>query len=354
MTLSRIFRFFLAQMTYRKITKATIFIILVLLPAACDSKKEFFISGTTMGTQYHIKIVSCFFVNQTALKQNIDKRLDEINQSMSTYIKNSEISKFNALHNTEKFYISEDFFNVMRTAKHLHKLTDGAWDGAIMPLVNLWGFGFNKRKNIPSQEQIDKLLPEIGFNNIEISEKRYLRKKQPFILLDLASIAKGYAVDQLAILIRKNKINNFTVEIGGEVYVSGIRKDGNFWQIGINAPTKDASYDQVRKTLKLHNKALATSGDYKKFFKANDRYYSHILNPITGYPVDNNMASVSIIADTCAFADGLATAIMVLGKKKGIALVNKLDNVECLIIVRQKENMFADFYSKGFETINDR
>jgi thiamine biosynthesis lipoprotein len=288
----------------KKCINTTLLIFFVFL-AGCGFQKQVSFSGKTMGTTYHITVVTGLFKNTKALKDKIDMRLDEINKSMSTFRKDSEISKFNALNQTgKKFYISDDFFNVMTVAQHIYNLTGGAWDGTIEPLVTLWGFGNpENKKRIPSKSEIDELLADIGFNNIEISANHYLVKRKAFISLDFASIAKGYGVDQVAALIRTNQIKNFLVEIGGEVFAAGFRKDGKKWKI---------------------------------------------LDPRNGYPINNGVVSISIVADTCTFADGLATAVMVLGHKKGLELVNNLDNTECLIVVRAHDGTLTDCYSKGF------
>ena len=340
----------LADLLLRKHLKTAFLIFFILLFVGCGFQKQVSLSGKTMGTTYHITVVTGFLKNTKALKDKIDMRLDEINKSMSTYRKDSEISRFNALKQTgEKFYISNDFFNVMTVAQNLYKLTGGAWDGTIEPLVNIWGFGYSEhKKRIPSKLEIDALLADIGFNNIEISANRYLVKRKAFISLDFASIAKGYGVDQIAALIRTNQIKNFLVEIGGEVFAAGFRKDGKNWKIGINRPEKNTPFDQVYKVLYLQDKGFATSGDYRNYFECEGKRFSHILDPRNGYPINNGVVSVSIVADTCTFADGLATAIMVLGHKKGLELVNSLDNTECLIVVRADDGTLTDYYSKGF------
>ena len=333
----------------KKCINTTLLIFFVFL-AGCGFQKQVSFSGQTMGTIYHITVVTGFFENTKGLKNKIDMRLEEINKSMSTYRKDSEISRFNALKQTgEKFYISNDFFNVMTVAQNLYKLTGGAWDGTIEPLVNIWGFGNSEnKKRIPSKLEIDALLADIGFNNIEISANRYLVKRKAFISLDFASIAKGYGVDQVAAIIKMDGIKKFLVEIGGEVFAAGFRKDGKKWQIGINNPLKDSPFDQVYKAVSIQDKAFATSGDYRNYFEFEGKRFSHILDPRNGYPINNGVVSVSIVADTCTFADGLATAVMVLGHKKGLELVNSLDNTECLIVVRADDGTLTDYYSKGF------
>ena len=334
----------------KKICLIVISITFAFLAASCDGKQETLISGETMGTTYHIKVVAGTSKNISNLKDKIDQRLGQINQSMSTWIKDSEISRFNDLKKAgEKIEVSDDFVQVMIVAEDLYRLTAGAWDGTVNPLVNLWGFGNTGMTNtIPPPEVITRLVSDLGFNYIQIIETRYLSKKKGSISLDLASIAKGYAVDKIAELIEQKGIKNFLVEIGGEVYAAGSRLDGQPWKIGINTPRPDAPHDQVYKAITIKNKAFATSGDYRNFFEINGKRYSHIIDPRTGYPVDNGMVSVSVIADTCTFADGFATALMVMGLEKGLALVNRLDRVESLIIVRNKEQKLVDYYSKGF------
>ena len=331
------------------IIKALLLILFLIFSSSCGFQKEVQLSGKTMGTTYQIDLVVGLLNNPKSLHQAIELRLEEINRSMSTYLKDSEISQFNAFKRIdEKFNISDDFYNVLTVAKHLYILTEGAWDGTIKPLVNLWGFGNAEIKNrIPDEQEINAMLQHIGFNHIDISTDRYLVKRKIPLALDLGSIAKGYAVDQIAMLIRKNKITDFLVEIGGDGFASGIRKDGKQWRVGINVPKKDAYLNQVYKVFALQNKAFATSGDYRNYFEIDDKRFSHILDPRNGYPITNRVASVSILADSCTFADALATALMVLGPDKGLELVNRLDHTECLIVVQKIDGTLIDFYSKG-------
>ncbi len=323
------------------------------LLSGCLLKREIVITGRTMGTTYTVKIVAHVFKNTDLLKKKIDERLKEINQSMSTYLPDSEISRFNALHRIdEKFEVSEDFLHVMIVAADLYNKTGGAWDGTVKPLVNLWGFGNAQQKNtVPSIEEIDLLKRNIGFHLIRLSEEGYLFKRHAKVTLDLASIAKGFGVDQIAELLRAEGVANFLVEIGGEIYAAGQRRDKRAWRVGINQPRKAAAMHAVHKVIDLQNKALATSGDYRNFFEIDGRRYSHVLDPKTGYPVSNGVVSVSIVADTCTFADGLATAVMVMGHEKGLALVKRLSGAECLIVVRESTGELVDYYSEGFTRI---
>ncbi len=332
-----------------KYSKIIVILFFVLVSVGCSFKKETLYSGKTMGTTYNIKVVTWFFNTHESLKSKIDIRLNEIESRMSTYKKTSEISKFNEDHSGNLFPVSDDFIQLMTVAAKIYILTEGAWDGTINPVVDLWGFGGkSSKKKIPAKEKIEEHMKDVGFHNIEIAKNKYLVKKNPLVSLDLASIAKGYAVDQIAQLIVENSIENFLVEIGGEVYATGLRKDGKNWRIGVNLPKSGSSLDQVYKVVTLQTRALATSGDYRNFFEAGQKRYSHVIDPATGFPVNNGVVSVSVIAPSCVFADGLATAVMVMGQKKGLELVNKLKNIECLVVVQEDNNNLVDYVSKGF------
>jgi len=329
-----------------------LFVLLFLIFAAgCPAKKEVSFSGRTMGTLYSIKIITGYFESVDGLKKEIDDRLDEINRSMSVYIKDSEISLFNQSPPLKPLVASKDFLTVIKTARTLYIQTEGSWDGTVGPLVDLWGFGTaGHDRQIPPEEEIKRLLLETGFDNIEVIENKYLSKKKSGISLDLGSIAKGYGVDQIAKLIRGKGIKNYLVEIGGEVYAEGYRQDGGKWRIGINKPEKGSPFNAIYKIVSLRNKAMATSGDYRNFFEKNGKIYSHVIDPKTGYPVSNQVVSVSIIADSCTYADGLATAVMVMGPQKGIDLIDRLDNIEGLIIVMENDGRLTDHLSKGFKS----
>jgi thiamine biosynthesis lipoprotein len=320
----------------------------------CSTRKETIFSGHTMGTTYRVKVVGGYFQRTGGLQAKIDRRLKAINQSMSTYIADSEISQFNGLKKADtRFEVSNDFLQVMRVAANIYRLSDGAWDATVDPLVNLWGFGpKDAGGTIPNNQLIVKLIKNVGFDFIQMLDDRYLLKTNPSVTLDLGSIAKGFGVDQIAELIRTEGFKDFLVEIGGEVYAAGFRKDGRPWRVGVNRPQKDAPVNQVYKVVPLTDKAMATSGDYRSFFEINGQRYSHVIDPRTGRPVANGVVSASVMADNCTFADGLATAMMVMGHANGLALVDRLDGVECFIVVRQADNTLRDYYSKGFATEN--
>ena len=340
------------MLKFRYSALSLMILLLMLLSSACSGagKKEVLIQGNTMGTTFHITVVTD--TDTTDLERRINQRLVEINKSMSTYDPESEISRFNRMTEAGRpFPVSEDFLRVMTAAGELYDLTGGAWDGTVNPLVNLWGFGSRKvTPRVPAQKDIDALLPEVGFKYITVSQDGVLGKTLGTVSVDLASIAKGYGVDQVAALISAAGIDHFLVEIGGEIYARGQRPDGKPWRIGINTPKPMSGATEVYKVVAISDRAFATSGDYRNFFVADGRRYSHVLDPRTGRAVENGVVSATVIAPTCTFADGLATALMVMGPEKGLALVNRLPDVECLIIVEDAGGTLAEHPSRGFRT----
>ena len=313
-------------------------------------KKDVFITGKTMGTVYHITVVTGYLSGTGDIEQQIARRLEAVNRSMSTYRPDSEISRFNAIDNTEKpFCASPDFASVLSVAGDLYRISGGAWDGTVAPLVKLWGFGGSSgTPSVPAREEIDRIKSAVGFDKIDITDAGCLAKRRPDVTLDLGSIAKGYGVDAVAALIRKAGFENFLVEIGGEVAARGVRRDGKPWRVGINTPSADAAFNSVYMALDLHNRAMATSGSYRHFFEIDGRVFSHVLDPRTGRPVQNGVVSASILAPDCTLADGLATAVMVLGPEKGLSLVEGLKGVEGMVIVRDAEGRLSDHFSSGF------
>ena len=328
-------------------------VLLLLILNGCSVEKEVVFDGATMGTTYQVKIVAGYFKNTSGLKKKIDNRLQAINQSMSTYLPDSEISRFNAIRDTRgKLAVSDDFLQVMRAARDIYEKTGGAWDGTVKPLLNLWGFGNTQQTHrVPDDAEIGKQMRGVGFQHIRIFPEGYLQKKKNSLTLDLASIAKGYAVDQVSALLQTSGMENFLVEIGGEVFAAGFRKDGQPWRVGINRPSTSASTTEVYRVVPLHNRAMATSGDYRNYFEDKGKRFSHIIDPRTGYPVNNGVVSVSIVADSCMFADGLATAIMVMGREHGMTLINSLKDVEGFIIVRESDDTYAHYMSEAFRTL---
>lgn len=327
--------------------------LLILAAGGCSLKKEVEISGRTMGTTYHIKVVTGFFSRPAGLEEKIERTLKAVNQSMSVHMPGSEISRFNAIGSPDQpFEASEGFWSVMNVAEKIYHQTGGAWDGTVFPLIRLWKFNTGAQQyRVPAPEEIAALLPRVGFRHIRFQDGRRLSKQIIPLSVDLSSIAKGYGVDQVADLLRAEGFQDFLVEIGGEVYASGRRKDGGRWRVGINVPQKDAPLDAVYHAVSLENQALATSGNYRNFFETDGKRYSHVFDPRTGYPVSNGVVSVSIVAGSCTLADGLATGVMVMGAEKGLALIRRWGEVEGMIVTQSTDGALTDHMSEGFRIL---
>ena len=337
--------------TRRRRDYALIFLmfISVFVVSACGSDRRISFSGKTMGTTYHITVIAPAITSAGRLQKKVDRRLAEINNSMSTYIEASEISRFNAFNKADHpFAVSDDFINVLKVGEKIYSLTGGAWDATVWPLVKLWGFHLPaEQRRIPAPEQVADVLTCVGYDKIQLAPGAVI-KKTPCVTLDLGSIAKGFGVDQIAALLKENGMTNFIVEIGGEIVASGTKENGADWNIGINLPEAYAPVDEVRRTLMLTDRAVATSGDYRNFFMVGDKRYCHVMDPRTGYPVETSVVSASVVSESCTFADGLATALMIMAPEKSLSLVNALKKTECLITVREADGRLKDYYSKGF------
>ena len=345
-----------AGLSKNQILRAVLFsFIFILISVNCEARREHLFTGRTMGTTYQVKVITGRYEPIEGLADKIGNRLQEINRSMSTYIEDSEISRFNRFDEVnEPFAVSEDFLSVMRAGEEIFELSGGAWDATVAPLVDLWGFGpSGKQPAVPPAAKLKSILAAVGFNRITITPSGHLIKKAAGTTLDFGSIAKGFGVDQLAVLLRSRGHHNFLVEIGGEVVASGARTDGQPWRIGINTPRPGASEDAVYKAVSLEDAAFATSGDYRNFFVIDGVRYSHVIDPRTGYPVANGVVSASIIAPNCTFADGLATAVMVMGAEKGMALIDRLEAVEGMIVVAGPDGSLTDHFSRGLATIKN-
>jgi len=304
-----------------------------------------------MGTTYNIKIIkNSNNVNFNSIQFGIDSVLIEVNKLFSTYIPESEISKFNV--SKKEFEISDEFKHLFLHSDEINKNTNGAFDPTIHPLVKLWGFG-NKGKidKLPDSDIINNILENIGFNEIELIQNKLI-KSNPNIELDFSAIAKGYGVDVVSNFLVSNDIKNFMVEIGGEVFCKG-NKFGQEWKIGLQNPFFSNNNESVLKIISLKNVAMATSGSYRNYFEFDGVQFSHTINPSTGYPIKHDAVSVSVIANDCATADAYATALMVLGVDKGIELINKNKSLEAVFIKGNEEN-FKLILSKNMgELFND-
>ncbi|WMY97397.1 MAG: FAD:protein FMN transferase [Arsenophonus sp.] len=283
------------------------------------------IRGKTMGTYYVIQYIDEYHIkNIKQLHNEIDLLLIKINDQMSTYLQKSEISQFNQFKKINvPFLVSDSVIEIIKKSKKIYNLTNGALDISIGSIVNLWGFSSNERGNnfIPSKEMIKIHKNWSNMNNFFVY-KNCLIKKKSQLCLDFSAIAKGYAVDLISKFFISQKIKNYIINIGGEIYISGFIKKNIPWNVQIFWPDKKKERYFVIESTK--NIAIATSGTYLNFFKTKKDIYSHIIDPKTGFPISHNLISVTVIQDDCTTADGFATAFLVIGEDKAMKLANFL------------------------------
>ena len=315
---------------------------LLALTSGCQQGKPaetLRLSGQTMGTTWSVVMLpNSDGTDVVALQQLLQERLDRINSLMSTYDPESEVSRFNSQTSTDWFAISEETAQVIELSLDISRLTGGAFDISVGPLVELWGFGATVRGiNIPTEEQISAHLARVGYENIRLRRAPAAVSKQiPELHIDLSAIAKGYAVDALAVILEQQGISNYLVEIGGELQISGHRGDGTAWQIAIEKPLDDAR--EVATIFPLTDTALATSGNYRSFYLENGQRYAHTLDPVSGKPTRHKLASVTVLDQTSARADALATALMVMGEEKGRLFCEK-NRIAAYFLIHDKDSL---------------
>lgn len=294
------------------------------------------LTGATMGTTYSVKIFDPPKFDDD-IQFDIDAELRRINDQMSTYLKTSEISRFNQSDSTDWFEVSQQFASVVAYALSVSEQTGGAFDVTINPLVNAWSFGPDERsKTIPSDAKIEKLKQVIGYRKLNVrTDPPALKKSQPELTIDLSAIAKGHGVDRVVEFLNHQGAENVFVEIGGEVRVSG-DKAGQWWKVGIQVPDSDTTQVMIAHSLNTgggNDQSMATSGDYRNFFEVDGVRYSHTIDPRTARPIEHDLASVSVVASTCMQADAWATAINVLGTESGLAIA-KEQKLDVLLVKR--------------------
>ena len=302
---------------------------------------QFIFSGHTMGTTYEVKIdKDASLNNQDFLKEGVDSILNHINQSMSTYIPDSEISFINEF-DGPSIIVSDSFSEVLSVSIYYNRITKGAFDVTVKPLLRLWGFRGSPITERPNKRKIENVMQYVGSDKFFYdAENKLLVKHHPKVQFDFGAIAKGYAVDQISSYLQNLGYNKHYVEIGGEISCKGKK-----WYIGIAYPEPNSN--QGYKTIVLFNHAVATSGTYNQSFEIDNFKYSHIFDSRVGEPSKNNIVSVTVISDKCIYSDALATSLKVLNKEKGIQLIDSIEGVECMFIVKEEEEL-KNYYSKNF------
>jgi FAD:protein FMN transferase len=318
-----------------------------------SSKKPYLsIQGKTMGTTYNITYENIINKN---LKGEIDSFLVDFNKSLSTYDPTSTISKFNSSTGNFCYAMTEDKYLLESLSKALQisEETDGAFDPTVMPLVNYWGFGYKEKKMVekPNQNTIDSLLNLVGYKKVgvlNINDSICISRDVPNMSIDLSASAPGHAVDLVAVILASYGIENYMVEIGGELITKGVNDRNMYWTIGISKPEKGASTQEILLPVMLKNKALATSGNYRNYYENGKVTYAHIIDPKTGDSRPTDILSSTIIADDCLTADAYATACMVKGLEKAKLLVNNKPDIDACFIYLDGDKNFKYFYTKGF------
>ncbi len=318
--------------------------------------------GTTMGTYYAVKIAARGLTEErlAELQAKIEGELEDVNSKMSTYVDDSELSRFNRYRETTPFPVSPETLEVVSAALEVARLTGGAYDITIGPLVNAWGFGAGADLLDLSDHDIRRLVDSVGYAKLGLDPvASALRKQRPDLSCDLSSIAKGYAVDRVWEALVAAGLPNVWVEVGGEVRAAGNNSEGRVWRLGIERPVLEArAVSQSRRggglqrILPLSDAAVATSGDYRNYRERGGVRISHIIDPRSGLPVDHRLASVSVVHQRCMIADALATALMVLGPEEGLELALRED-LAVLFLVRDGE-AFSEMMTPGFEQLSRR
>ena len=320
---------------------ASLFII-----SGCDKPVEqIHLYGPTMGTTYNVKYLPQKDApSREQFQREIDRLLEEVNDQMSTYRKDSELSRFNQSRSSDSFTVSSQTATVVKEAIRLNALTMGALDVTVGPLVNLWGFGPEARPSVvPSDTELAERKAMTGIEHLKV-EGNSLQKDLPNLYVDLSTIAKGWGVDVVADYIQSQGIKNYMVEVGGEIRLKGHNREGVPWRIAIEKP--DVNQRAVQEIIEPGNMALATSGDYRNYFEREGIRYSHIIDPRTGRPIHNKVVSVTVLDKSCMTADGLATGLMVLGEEKGMQVAEK-ENIPVLMIVKTDDG-FKEFTSSAY------
>lgn len=310
-----------------------------LLLGGCDRAAQVHtLSGPTMGTTWTVRLGDLpAGATLPGLRDEVEALLDEVNAQMSTYREDSDISRFNRADAGEWLDMPEGFARVVEAALALARETGGGYDPTVGPLVNLWGFGpEGHREQAPDESAIASIRARVGWQRLRFDPARRALLQPGAAYLDLSSIAKGYAVDRIAEHLASRGVGAFLVDIGGDMRLRGRKPDGSAWRVAIERPTPGTR--DVQTIIEPGDRAVATSGSYRNFFRDQGREFSHTIDPRTGYPVRHELVSVTVIASTCMQADALATALTVLGPEEGYAFA-RTRGLAVLFLMREGERI---------------
>ena len=298
--------------------------------------------GLIFGTMFSIT-----YQHDKSLRTEIDKELERFDASLSMFNDSSIISRINR---NEDITADSLFTKVFRQAMRISEATNGSLDITVAPLVNAWGFGFTENIS-PTSDKIDSLLQIVGWQKVQLTNEGKVIKEDPRIMLDCSAIAKGYAVDVIAALLKSKGVQNYMVDIGGEVNVAGVNPSGGMWRIGINKPEDDplSRNQRLQSILEVSGVGIATSGNYRNFYYKDGMKYAHTIDPKTGYPVQHSILSSTVIAKDCMTADAYSTAFMVMGLEKAKALVESHPEIEAYFIFSDEKGEFQTYMTDGMK-----
>ena len=332
----------------------SLLLFISLLFTSCSVKEEnslVTLRSEAQGTTYSIKYIEKDAVN---FQIEIDSILKNIDNSLSTYIPASIISRVNQ--GDSNVVLDKYFIDVFRKSLEVAERTEGAFDPTVAPLVNAWGFGFTQGASEVDSAIIDSIMNYVNYKFVLLGNNK-ITKDKPGIMVDFNAIAQGYTVDVLADFLESKKIDNYMIELGGEIKAKGKSipplggRKGGWWKIGIDKPLENIDEREIEAIIELKNKALATSGSYRKFYEKDGIKYSHTIDPKTGYPVQHSLLSATVVANDCMTADAYATAFMVMGMEKSRAFLkeNKDLDLDVYFIYSTEAGEWTTYYSEGLE-----
>ena len=339
----------------------SIFCVTAALGGSCRARGprllQYEFTGPTMGTTYNVKVVSPGPLiaqdEQGRIENAVQDELDRVNGMMSTFQPDSELSRFNQSVETTPFAVSPETAEVFAMARSVSEATNGAFDVTVGPLVNAWGFGPDaSAPQGPTDSELAALRERVGYEKVKVDcQASTLQKSRPDVYCDLAAIAKGYAVDNVAQRLDALGYTDYMVEVGGEVRTHGRNAKGVAWQIGIERPVPGIPQGAViERAIGLDNASLATSGDYRNYYERDGKRYSHLIDPHTGRPITHNLASVSVITTKCVDADAFATGLIVLGPDEGYAAAIEND-LAALFVIRDDSGGYIEKATPKFEAL---
>jgi thiamine biosynthesis lipoprotein len=330
--------------------KLLLFFIAALIVQSCSEKDEAQVyTGEALGTTYQVKF---FHEDELPIEKDLDSIFAVINKSMSTYQSDSDISRINA--GDTSIVVDANFRNVLEASEKIYSESKGFFDPTVGSLVNAYGFGPEKRKDSLNSRLIDSMLQFVGLNKIKLSRNGRIIKERTEIYLDFNAIAKGYTVDVIAEYLNSKKVNNYLLEVGGELIAKGINLDSKEpWVVAIDDPLQTGGNREFKATLYLKDRGMATSGNYRKFRmdSISGQRYVHTINPITGKSEKSNLLSASVLAKNCTLADGYATAFMALGLERSKEMLSKLKDVEVYFIYAEENEEVKVFSTPGFDKL---